>query len=173
MGEQVTTADVVGRVVSQPGKMITGVPPFVFVMPKGWILDQAPGALCALRLSQEVDGFWVNALITHDKVARSVDFKSAAKVTWAKLQRSGVSNLVDRGERMMRFGNLPMYVRGCEFTPKDSDRALAQMHVQFFAPVTEGGKVVDFFQLVLTAPAGVMPTVAPAILELISTFRFT
>lgn len=173
MGEELSAAGVANRVVAQPGQIIKGVPPFFFVMPEGWILDEAPGTLCALRLSQEVDGFWVNALLTHDKVARAVDFKAAAQITWRKLQRSGVRDLVERGEKLMRFGKLPMYVRGCEFKPKDDDRVLAQMHVIFFAPVDEGGKVVDLFQLVLTAPATVMEKVAPDILELISTFRFT
>lgn len=171
MTEELTATGVASRVVAQPGKFIVGVPPFVFVMPKGWVLDVAPGALAVLRLGQQVDGFWVNALLSHDKVARGVDFKTAAKVTWAKLQRSGVENLTDQGERMMRFGNLAVYVRGCDFETKG--RKLAQMHAIWFTPVTEGGKVVDMFQLVLTAPEGIMPAAAKSILETISTFRFT
>lgn len=172
MADSLTPAAVVNRLVAQPGRMLTGVPPFVFAMPEGWVLDEAPGALAALRLPDQVDGFWVNALLTHDKVARSVDFESAAKVTWGKLQRS-TTNLVERGERMLRFGNLPVYVRGCEFSAADSDRTLAQMQAMWFAPVTEGGKVVDFFQLVLTAPVATMPACSGSILEMLSTFRFT
>lgn len=171
MEEELTVTGVASRVVAQPGKFIVGVPPFVFVMPKGWVLDAAPGALAVFRLGDQTDGFWVNALLNHDKVARAVDFKMAAKVTWAKLQRSGVTDLTDQGERMMRFGNLAVYVRGCEFT--SNDRKLAQMHAIWFAPVEEGGKVVDMFQLVLTAPTSIMAAAAKSMLETVSTFRFT
>ena len=171
MADSLTPSSVVNRLVAQPGRMLTGVPPFVFVMPEGWILDEAPGALAAIRLPEQVDGFWINALLSHDKVARSIDFESAAKVTWAKLQRSA-TNLVERGERLIRFGNLVVYVRGCEFASPDGSRTLAQMQALWFTPVTEGGKVVDLFQLVLTAPATAMPKFSGPILEMISTFRF-
>ena len=46
------------------------------------------------------------------------------------------------------------------------------MQTLWFTPVSEGGKVVDLFQLVLTAPATAMPKFSGPILEMISTFRF-
>jgi hypothetical protein len=171
MAEQLTSLSVMNRLVVQPSKMLTGVPPFVFTAPDGWVLDEAPGSLAVIRLPEEVDGFWVNALISHDKVARSVDFETAAKVTWAKQQKS-VDDLTDRGERLMRFGNVVMYIRGAEFSAPKGGRRLAQLQALWFAPVTEGGKVVDFFQLVLTAPVEHMSKFSPAIIEMLSTFRF-
>lgn len=172
MADSTSSADIVKRVVTQPGRLIPGIPPFVFVIPEGWVLDEAPGALAVLRSPVEIEGFWVNAILNHDRVARSVDFKVAAKVTWAKLNRSGMTDIKESGERMLRFGNMPVYVRGADFASPEG-RKLAQMHAIWFAPTSEGGKVVDMFQLVLTAPANVMPTVVNPILEMVSTFRFT
>ena len=171
MAEQLTPLAVTNRLVVQPSDMLTAVPPFVFAVPNGWTLDEAPGALAVVRLPQEVDGFWVNAMLTHDKVARSVDFKVAAQITWAKLQRT-TTDLTERGEKLMRFGDLPVYIRGAEFTGPKGGRKLAQLQALWFAPVTEGGKVVDFFQLVLTCPVEHMARSTPDIMELLSTFRF-
>lgn len=172
MSETPATPSVAERVITHPGRIIRGIPTFAFAMPQGWVIDESPGALFAMRLPAEQNGFWVNALLTHDKVARSVDFDQAAKVTWAKLQRSA-TNLTERGERLVRFGRQIMYVRGCEFTAKDGDRRLAQLHALWFAPVDEGGKVVDFFQLVLTCPVETMPEHSKTILAMLGTFRFT
>ena len=172
MSETSPSTSVAERVVTHPGRIIRGIPAFAFAMPEGWVIDESPGALFAMRLPTQENGFWVNALLTHDKVARSVDFDQAAKVTWGKLQRT-TTDLVERGERLVRFGRQIMYVRGCEFTAKDGGQTLAQLHALWFAPVDEGGKVVDFFQLVLTCPVTTMPQHSKAILAMLSTFRFT
>ena len=172
MGDTPTPAAVFSRVVAQPGRLLTAVPPFVFALPEGWVLDEGPSALAIIRLPKEIDGFWVNAILSHDKVARAVSLQRAAQVTWAKLQQSGVKDLVPKGEKGLVFGSTQIYVRGCEFTSPD-DRALAQLQAIWFAPVTEGGKTVDLFQLVLTAPKELMPKVTAPIIEMLSTFRFT
>ena len=172
MADSTSSADLAKRVVTQPGRLIPGIPPFVFIVPEGWVLDEAPGSLAVLRSPVEIDGFWINAMLNHDRVARSVDFKVAAQVTWAKLNRTGMKDIKESGERMLRFGNMPVYVRGADFTAPDG-RSLSQMHAIWFAPTSDGGKVVDMFQLVLTAPSKDMPAVVEPILEMISTFRFT
>lgn len=158
------------RIVTQPSATITGVPPFIFAAPSGWVIDQAPNALCVLRPPEPVDGFWVNALLNHDVVARSVDFDAAAKITWARLQRSA-KHLTETGERLVRFGGLAVYVRGAEMDGPEGGR-LAQLHALWFGPTTGPGKTVDFFQLVLTAPVDAMEPHSKAILEMLSTFRF-
>lgn len=166
---ELSTADIAARAVVHPGKLIKGTPSFVFTTPLGWVLDEAPGALAVLRLPKEVDGFWVNAILSHDKVARSVDFEAAAKATWARLKRSS-PDAIEQGEKMVRFGNQVMYIRGVELTA--NGQKLAQCHALFFAPVDEAGKTVDFFQFVLTAPLGAMGGIVKQFTEALSTFRF-
>jgi len=169
MATELSTADIAARAVVHPGKLIPGIPSFVLTVPLGWVLDEAPGALAVLRLPKEVDGFWVNAILSHDKVARSVDFEAAAKASWARLKRSS-PDATENGERLVRFGNQVMYVRGVELTA--NDKRIAQFHALFFAPVSEGGKTVDFFQFILTAPVGAMDGLVKPFMEALSTFRF-
>jgi hypothetical protein len=171
MGIELKPADIAARAVVHPGKLIPGIPRFVFTTPLGWVLDEAPGALCVLRLPREVDGFWVNAILSHDKVARAVDFESAAKASFARLKRTS-PDVKANGERLVRFGDQVMYLRGVELTAGEG-RRLGQFHAMFFAPVHEAGKTVDFFQFVLTAPVGAMDGLTKPFIECLSTFRFT
>ncbi len=160
------------RIAVHPSAMIPGIPRFVVAIPDGWVIDEAPGALCVVRQPDaDSDGFWVNAIIRHDTVARSVDFERAAKATWAKLKRTTPS-AVDHGERIARFGNNIVYLRGVNLDGP-TGRPLAQVQAMFFAPVTEGGKLVDFFQIIGTSQRdeSVQANMA-AFLDLISSFRF-
>jgi hypothetical protein len=170
--ESVDDAGVMSRVAVHPSAMIPGIPRFVFGVPAGWLIDEAPGALCVVRQpNADDDGFWVNAMIRHDKVGRGVDFERAAKATWAKLQRANPS-AVDNGERIARFGNNVVYLRGVNLD-SPSGRPLAQIQAQFFAPVTEGGKLVDFFQIVGTCQRDENVQASMSVfVELISSFRF-
>jgi hypothetical protein len=163
-------ADALARAIVHPSQMLPGIPQFMFSVPLGWVLDEAPGALAVVRLPEQVDGFWVNAILSHDKVARSVDYKQAAQATWAKIQRSA-KDVTEQGEKLVRFGNLVMYIRGAEMTSASGTR-VAQVHAQFFAPVSEGGKVVDFFQFNLSAPTSAASNLAKSFTEMLSTFRF-
>lgn len=151
--------------------MLPGIPPFLFSVPTGWVLDEAPGALAAVHPPEPVDGFWINAILSHDKVARSVDFKQAALVTWLRLIEKAPDAQM-RLEKMIRVGRLPVYVRAAEMTAAKTGRRISQLQAVFFAPVTGPGKVVDFFQLVCTAPIEHVDDVAPAMLEMIRSFRF-
>lgn len=165
-------ADLTARVVTQPGQIIRGIPSFLFSVPRGWELDEAPDALAVVRTPQEVDGFWVNAIISHDRVARAIDFEKAAKVTWARLKQSS-PDATSSFEKMARFGTNVVYLRGAELQAPKSGRALGQLHALFFAPAEDEGKTVDFFQIVATAPADRMEQFAPPFLEIIGSFRFT
>jgi len=165
-------ADLTARVVTQPGQIIRGIPSFLFSVPRGWELDEAPDALAVVRTPQEVDGFWVNAIISHDRVARAIDFEKAAKVTWARLKQSS-PDATSSFEKMARFGTNVVYLRGAELTAPKSGRALGQLHALFFAPALDEGKTVDFFQVVATAPADRMEQFAAPFLEIIGSFRFT
>ncbi len=159
------------RVATHPSNLIPGIPRFVFSVPEGWVVDEAPGALCAVRRPDDADGFWANAIIRHDSVPREVDFERAAKATWAKLKRE-VPDAHDVGERLMRFGARVVYTRGVEMVGPGG-RRIAQLQALFFAPVTDTGKVVDFFQVVGTTIADEnTPKDMDAFIEIIASFRF-
>lgn len=164
-------SDLTARLVTYPSDVIKPIPAFVFSVPQGWVVDEAPDALCVVRTPQQVDEFWVNAILSHDRVARAVDFKRAAQVTWAKLERES-TDASSKFERLARFGANVVYLRGAEMTAPKSGRKLAQLHALFFAPVTEGGKTVDFFQFITTAPLEHAERFGPAFLEMIGSFKF-
>lgn len=159
-------------IAEYPSATIPGIPRFVFAVPEGWVIDSAPGTLCVVRQAvADSDGFWVNAIIRHDTVARSVDFERVAKATWAKLKRSTPS-AVDHGERIARFGDNVVYLRGVDLDGP-MGRPLSQVQGMFFAPVTGGGKLVDFFQIIGTAQRdGSVQANMNAFVEVISSFRF-
>lgn len=159
-------------VVTHPSAMLPGIPPFIFSVPQDWVLDEAPGALAVVRPEEAVDGFWINAILSHDKVARSVDFKQAALVTWLKLAEHAPDATM-RFEKMIRVGRLPIYVRAADMNAAQTGRRISQLQAIFFGPVHGPGKVVDFFQLVCTAPVEHVDSIAPDVLELIRSFRFT
>jgi len=165
-------ADLTARVAVHPSAAIRPVPPFIFSVPAGWVLDEAPDALVVARTAEQVDGFWVNAILSHDRVPRAVDFKEAAQATWSRLRQSSPSARVTM-ERLARFGPNVVYLRGVELSAPRSGRPLAQMHALFFAPTGDEGKTVDFFQLIATSPLDHMETYGPAFVELVGSFRFT
>ena len=163
--------DLTSRVAVYPSAMIRPVPSFIFSVPSGWVLDDAPEALVVARTAEQVDGFWVNAILSHDRVARSVDFKQAAQATWSRVHNTAPSAKVTM-ERLARFGDNVVYLRGAEMDAPGSGRAIAQLHALFFAPAEGEGKTVDFFQLVATSPREHMERFGPAIVELVGSFRF-
>lgn len=154
-----------------PSSTLRPVPSFVFAVPAGWELDEAPNALAVVRTPQQVDDFWVNAIISHDRVARTVDLDAAAKATWARIQQETPSASVSM-ERVARFGANVVYLRGVELEAPQSGRKLAQLHALLFAPPVEGAKTADFFQIIATAPFDRMPNFGPVFVALISSFQF-
>ncbi len=162
---------VTSRVAAHPSNMIRAIPSFVFSVPRGWVLDEVPDALAIVRLPEEVDDFWVNAILSHQRVARSVDFEQASRVTFAKLLKNSPEAKVTM-ERLARFGSNVVYLRGIEMLAPTSGRQLGQLNALFFAPVDGEGKTVDMFQFTATAPAELMSEYSDAIVEMISSFRF-
>jgi hypothetical protein len=171
MADEEQPQTLTARIAVHPSEMVPGIPRFVFSVPDGWVVDEAPSALCVVRQPNDDNGFWVNAIIRHDKVPRAVDFERAAKVTWAKLKRT-TPNATEHGERLIRFGSNVVYTRGVELDGPDG-RRLAQMQALFFAPVSEGGKLVDFFQIIGTCQLDDSVTAnMDAFVEIIASFRF-
>ena len=155
-----------------PSRDIRSIPSFVFSVPTGWILDEVPHTVTAVRLPEAVDGFWVNVLMTHDLVARSVDLEQAAIATLARVKQQCAS-LTLGTEKFARFGTRVCYLRSLEVVKQAGEAPLAQVHALFFGPVEGGGKVVDLFHLVGTCKADQLEQYGPAMVEIIASFRFT
>ena len=159
------------RTVVYPSAEVPGVPAFVFAAPDGWVLDEAPDAICVVRSPEQVDDFWLNAVISHDRVARTVDLEQAAKATWARIVAESPSASVNM-ERIARFGDNVVYLRGVQLDAPKSGRPLAQLHALFFAPAAEGRATSDLFQIIATSPATVMGRIGAGLVEMIASFRF-
>ena len=163
-------APITNRIVAYPSRVLRPIPGFVFAAPDGWVLDEAPDALAVLRSAEEVDGFWPNAIISHDRVASSIDLETAAKASAARIEQASPGVTV-QFERLARFGPNVVYLRGVEL-PAPSGRTLAQIHGLFFAPAPDGAKTTDLFQFVATATPDAMAKLGGQFIEMISSFRF-
>lgn len=156
-----------------PSQDIKPVPGFVFSVPKGWILDDAPNALAVVRLPKRLDDFWVNVLITADTVVRTLDIEKAAKITWARLKAQQPSAEVTT-ERFARFRQRITYMRSLDLNADDGPQ-LSQVHALFFAPIAHDdvGKTVHMFQIVGTFRSHQLNQVGPDMVEIVASFRFT
>jgi len=162
---------VTAHIVAQPSSILPGIPPFVFALPSGWVLDEAPGALALIRMPEEIDGFLINAILSHDKVSRTVDFKEAASFTWSRL-KEGCPDAELGIEKFMELNGFPMFLRTMEMSAPKSGRRLAQLQSIWFAPAKGMGKVVDFFQCVFTSPVEHVNAIAPQALQFLASFKF-
>jgi hypothetical protein len=165
-------AELTGRIAVYPSAEIKPVPSFIFSIPSGWVLDDAADSLVVARTTEQVGDFWINAILSHQRVPRSVDFKQAAQSTWARLQQTSPTAKVTM-ERLARFGTNVVYLRGVELEAPNNGRLLAQLHALFFGPANDEGKTVDLFQLVATCPKDLMEQYGPAFVEIVGSFRFT
>ena len=107
-----------GRRADRSARRVSGLdaptdPVVRLLGPAGWLLDESADSLAVVRTPEEVDGFWVNAIISHDRVPRAVDFEAAAKTTWARIKQSS-PDATPTLEKMARFGNNVVYLRGVE-----------------------------------------------------------
>lgn len=169
--QPVRPAELTARVAVFPSEAIRPVPPFLFSVPDGWVLDEGPDALVVAHTPTEVDGFWVNLMVGHDRVARAIDHKAAAQATWARLVNASPGATVTM-ERMVRFEDRVTYLRAVELPAPKSGRALAQLQALFFAPAPEAAKTQDLFQLIGTCPADQAERWGKDFLEIIGSFRF-
>ncbi len=159
-------------VIGFPGSRIRPIPSFAFQLPEHWVLEDAPDALALIRTPKEVDGFWVNAIISHDRVGKAVDLEAAAKLTWARQQESS-PDAEAKMQKVVRFDDQVVYLRGTELKAPKSGRELAQLQAITFAPSADDAQTADMFQIVGTATTDVMERAAPKFLSVISSFQFT
>lgn len=160
------------QVVVFPSRVVRAVPSFVFATPAGWVVDEAPGAVLAVRAEAAVDEFWSNALLMHDRVAKAVDLQAAATASWGRLRADAPTAAV-KMERVAKFGENVVYLRGVELAAAQSGRQLAQLHALFFAPAPSDAKTADLFQFVATSTATQMAEVGRLFVDMVATFRFT
>jgi hypothetical protein len=159
------------QIAAYPSRLIKPIPSFVFAVPRGFVVDEAPDALCVVRAPREVEGFWINAVLSHDRVPRSVDYKQAAQITFARMKKTS-PDAQSTMERMARFGGNVVYLRGVELKAPKTGRGLAQLQALFFAPANDKGKTVDFFQFIATAPSELMSRFGKPFVEMVASFKF-
>ena len=119
-----------------------------------------------------VGDFWSNALLIHDRVARAVDLQAAATASWGRLKADAPSAATVM-ERVAKFGDNVVYLRGVELDAAQSGRRLGQLHALFIAPVAPEAKTADLFQFVATSTAEQIGEVGQRFVDMVATFRFT
>ena len=159
------------QVVVYPSATVRPIPPFVFCAPDGWVVDEAPDAVAVVRMTEAIDDFWINAILTHDRVAKAVDLAAAAQLTWSRMVRDAPT-AKSVMERVANFGGNVVYLRGVELDAPQSGRKLAQLQAIFLAPAAENAKTADLFQFIATSPVDKMDDVGKSFVEMIGTFRF-
>jgi hypothetical protein len=156
-----------------PSSTLRPVPSFVFEVPAGFELDEGPGALAVARVPEAVDGFWVNLIVSHDRVQRGMGLKTAAKNTFGLLARQ-CPGLALSEQRTGRFGDRLTFLAVANFAAPRTKRPLSQVHAIFFAaPEEEATKTADLFHIVGTCPAELVKKYGPAFVQVISSFQFT
>jgi hypothetical protein len=149
------------------------VPSFVFDIPAGFELDEGPGALAVARVPEAVDGFWVNLIVSHDRVQRGMGLKTAAKNTFGLLARQ-CPGLALSEQKTGKFGDRLTFLTVAKFEAPRTKRPLAQVHALFFANPDEAAtKTADLFHIVGTCPGDLLPKYGPPFVQVISSFQFT
>ena len=165
-------SDSTRQIASYPSRLLRPVPAFVFSVPEGWVVEEAPDSLALVRTPVEIDDFWVNAVISHDRVLASMTLEDAAKGTWARV-KAAIPDSEPEMQRVVRFDNKIAYLRGIELKAPESGRDLAQLHAIFFAPTDGDYPTADLFQIACTAATETMERVTGGFLEIIGSLRFT
>lgn len=170
MAEKSDVTERTARLAVHPGT-IRGIPSFVFSVPEGWKVEEAPNALAVVHAPEAVDGFWSNLVISHDRLGAAVDLKAAAQATWVKVQKQAPDAKVTF-EKTARFGENIMYMRGIEMASPQTKRAIGQLHGLCIAPKSESAKTVDLFQLIATSLTDPANSPVPQFVEILGSFRF-
>lgn len=153
-----------------PSAALRPIPSFTVGVPRGWEIDEAPDALGVLRVPEPVDGFWVNLILTADRVDHRVKLAHAATVTLERLQAQSPDLKVVQ-DRVADFGGRTIAIRVIELTAPSSGRELTQVQGITVADRAEGAKTRDLFQLTGTCPREHTDRYGPVFVEVIASFR--
>jgi hypothetical protein len=155
-----------------PSVALRPVPGFTIGVPAGWQIDEAPDAIGVIRVPEPVDGFWVNFLITTDRVDHRLKLAHAASIGLDRL-RQQCPDVVVRTDRIADVGGRLVSVRALEMTAPTSGRQLTMVQGLTVAPRAEGAKTRDLFQLTGTCPTDHAHRFGPIFVDTIASFRLT
>jgi hypothetical protein len=153
-----------------PSAELPAIPAFAFAVPNGWTVEASPDALAVARTAEAVNGQWISALVTADRVPPQLKLADAAAISLSRIKERA-KDVEVMTERSADFDGRATYVRGLSFTGSDGQK-VGQLHALFFAPAADGDKVRHLFQIIGTCPASTMDDHGPRFLEVIRSFRF-
>jgi hypothetical protein len=155
-----------------PSAALRPVPSFTIGIPSGWRIDEAPDALGVLRVPEMIDGFWVNLLITTERVDHRAKLGHVASVALEQLKRQH-PEVVVKADRVAEIDGRVMSIRVLELTAPDSGRELTIVQGLTAAPRAEGATTRDLFQLTGTCARADANRFGPVFVDTISSFRLT
>jgi hypothetical protein len=158
------------RLAISPSAALPPPPSFVFEVPDGWLVEDAPSVLAVARSTTKVADYWPNLVVTSDRVPGGVSLRDASIATFVRFKEQHPEHEV-RVERLGNLGGRMTYLRALDITVEG--RPLTQIHALFFAPRREEVRTADLFQLVGTCPTSTIGTIGVQILHIVSSFRFT
>lgn len=157
-------------VATYPSAVLRATPSFTIAVPAGWVVDEAPGALGVIRVPEEVDGFWVNLIISADRVDHRLKLAHAASVTLERLMAECPDAEV-MADRIAQLDGQLISTRVINLTAPGTGREITQIQGLTAAPRAEGAKTRDMFHLTGTTPRSVVERFGPVLVEMISSFR--
>ncbi|HSL58419.1 MAG TPA: hypothetical protein VK866_11305 [Acidimicrobiales bacterium] len=154
-----------------PGPDLRAPTAFSLAVPDGWVLSEVPLALVAIHPPEPVDGFWVHALVSTTRVAAEVDLRAVAASGLERLRREQPEADV-RVERMGRFGDQPVHLRGLTLPTGSPPRPTSQLQALLRAPVTPGRAVTDLVTVVGSCPEARSDEFVPRFIDLVASIEF-
>jgi hypothetical protein len=154
-----------------PSATLRPLPGFVFEVPIGWVLDEAPPAVAMLRTLERIDDFWPNVVVNCERVPAGLELRDAADAAFARL-REQHPDLEVRAEKLGSIHGQPMYLRSLDVVSPEG-RALSQIRAMFLAPRSGEGNTADLFEIVGTCTTPTVDVVGPAIVSVLTSFRFS
>jgi hypothetical protein len=162
-----------------PSPEVSPTPAFVCSIPDGWEPHDAPGALAAFTL-QGVTSVSVRVSVT--RVEKEIDLRDVAVKSFAHQRRAHQSVTID-SQRVGRFGNLVVYVRGVTIgdptnnDPTGSDptgdkEQTAQVQGLFFGPAGDQRSTADVFSLVGSCRASDIANYGPTFVDVLASITF-
>jgi hypothetical protein len=155
-----------------PSAALRPVPSFTIGVPAGWRVDEAPDALGVIRVPEPIDGFWVNLLITSDRIDHRVKLAHAASIALDRL-RQQCPDVVVRADRVADVDGRVVSVRALELTAPTTGRQLSIVQGLTVAPRAKDATTRDLFQLTGTCGRAEADRFGPVFVDTIASFRLT
>ena len=154
-----------GSTIDVPGAEVRGTPAFRCLLPAGWAVGEAPGALLVMRPDGMTDA---SVLVSTSRVDATTDLRDVAVRSFAR-QRAQHPGLRLDSQRVGRFGDRITYVRGVT-VPGEPERS--QIHALFFGPQLAGRVVADAVTVVGSCSADDIESYGPLFVDIVPSFEF-